>query len=309
VQALRDDEFEPVPPVTQHRAQPSADRQSLRAILTMCAGAVLLTGSDAASKYLTQSYPVGQVICLRQAATLLAIVPYIMFVTGWAAARPVNIRGQLGRGLLFVAGSGFMVLALSLLPLTTVIAIVFTSPIFVALLSVPMLGERVGRRRWVTVVVGFVGVLLIVRPGAAGFEWVLLLPVLTALANGTRDIVTRKLSRTDTSISILLWSTLIVMIAGLATAPFGWNAVDANGALWFLLAGLCNAGAHFLVIEALRLGEASLVAPFRYTAFLWAILFGFVMWGEIPGLWVALGVVLIVGGGVYGMRGETQRKA
>jgi drug/metabolite transporter (DMT)-like permease len=190
-----------------------------------------------------------------------------------------------------------------------VIAIVFTSPIFVALLSVPMLGERVGRRRWVTVVVGFVGVLLIVRPGAAGFEWVLLLPVLTALANGTRDIVTRKLSRTDTSISILLWSTLIVMIAGLATAPFGWNAVDANGALWFLLAGLCNAGAHFLVIEALRLGEASLVAPFRYTAFLWAILFGFVMWGEIPGLWVALGVVLIVGGGVYGMRGETQRKA
>jgi drug/metabolite transporter (DMT)-like permease len=285
-----------------------ADRQSLRAILTMCAGAVLLTGSDAASKYLTQSYPVGQVICLRQAATLLAIVPYIMFVTGWSAARPVNWRGQLGRGLLFVAGSGFMVLALSLLPLTTVIAIVFTSPIFVALLSVPMLGERVGRRRWVTVVVGFLGVLLIVRPGAAGFEWVLLLPVLTALANGTRDIVTRKLSRTDTSISILLWSTLIVMIAGLATAPFGWNAVDANGALWFLLAGLCNAGAHFLVIEALRLGEASLVAPFRYTAFLWAILFGFVMWGEIPGLWVALGVVLIVGGGVYGMRSETRRK-
>ena len=275
----------------------------------MIAGTALLLGNDAASKLLTQSYPVGQVICLRQAATLLIIVPYIMAVTGWGAARVVHWPGQTFRGLLFVASSGFMVTSLSLLPLTTVIAITFVSPIFVVLLSAPLLGERVGARRWSAVLIGFAGVLLIVRPGATGFEWVLLLPVATALVNSLRDIVTRRLSRTDTSISILFCSTTIVMLAGLATALFGWKTVDARGALLFLLAGACNAGAHFLMIEALRMGEASLVAPFRYTSFLSALLCGYLLWGEIPGLWVALGVGLIVCGGLYSVRGESRRIA
>jgi drug/metabolite transporter (DMT)-like permease len=273
----------------------------------MIAGAALLTVSDAASKVLTQSYPIGQVICLRQAATLLVIVPYIVLVTGWGAVRVVNWRGQGLRGLLFVAGAGLMVSSLSLLPLTTVIAIVFTSPIFVALLSAPLLGEIVGVRRWIAVIIGFVGVIVIVQPGATGFAWVLLLPLCTALANGTRDIVTRRLLRTESAVSILFCSTLIVMFAGFSTLPFGWNAVDARGMLWFVSAGLANAGAHFFVIEALRLGEASLVSPFRYTAFLWAALFGYVMWGEVPGLWVALGVGLIICGGLYTVQGERRK--
>ena len=179
---------------------PRADRTSLKAIAAMIAGTALLLCNDAASKYLTHSYPVGQVICLRQAATLLAIVPYIMAVSGWDAVRVVHWPGQLFRGLLFAAGAGFMVTSLSLLPLTTVIAINFSSPIFVVLLCAPLLGERVGAHRWSAVLVGFVGVLLIVQPGAAGFEWVLLLPVATALINGFRDIVTRRLSRSETSI-------------------------------------------------------------------------------------------------------------
>ena len=285
----------------------ATERAPLKAIVAMMAGAALLTGSDAASKYLTQYYPVGQVICLRQAATVLMILPYIMLVTGWHATRVVNWSGQTLRGLLFVVGAGFMVYSLSVLPLTTVIAIVFTNPFIVALLSAPMLGERVGLRRWIAVGIGFAGVLLIVQPGTAGFAWVLVLPMITALANGLRDIVTRQLSRTETSISILLWSTLIVMFAGLLTAPFGWRAVDVHGVLWFLLAGLFNAGAHFLVIEALRLGEPSLVSPFRYTAFLWAVLFGFLLWGEIPGWWVAAGVGLIICGGLFTLHGEARR--
>lgn len=273
----------------------------------MLAGTALLLGNDAASKLLTQSYPVGQVICLRQAATLLLIVPYIMVVSGWRAARVVSWPLQVSRGLLFVATSALIVTSLSLLPLTTVIAITFVSPIFVALLSVPLLGERVGARRWVAVLVGFAGVLLILRPGAAGFEWVLLLPVANALLNGLRDIMTRHMSRSESSISILWCSTVIVMLAGLATAPFGWHAVDGRGALLFVVAGLCNAGAHFLMIEALRMGEASLVAPFRYSAFLWAALFGYLLWGEVPGLWVALGVALIICGGYYSARAEARR--
>lgn len=273
----------------------------------MIAGAALLLCNDAATKYLTQSYPLGQVIGLRQATTLLAIVPYVMTVTGWRAVRVVHWPGHAIRGMLFVAGAFLMVTSLSVLPLTTVLAINYASPIFVVLLSAPFLGERVSARRWIAVLIGFAGVLLIVRPGGVGFQWILLLPLLTALANGSRDIVTRRLSRTDTSISVLFSSTVIVMLAGLTTAPFGWVAVDTRGALLFLLTGLCNAGAHFLMIESLRLGEASLVSPFRYTSFLWAIVFGYLLWDEIPGLWVLLGVGLIICGSLYGARGESSK--
>ena len=276
----------------------------LKAVAAMTVGAALLVANDATLKYLTRDYPVGQVICLRQMATLLVIVPYITLVTGWAATRVRRWPGQIFRGLLLVASTGFMVVALSLLPLTTVTAITFLSPIFVVLLSMPLLGERVGARRWSAVLIGFTGVLLIVQPGTINFQWALLLPMVTALSTGLREVLTRQLSHTETSISILLCTTVIVLLAGLATAPFGWNAVDAQGAWLFLFAGACNAAAQFLMIEALRMGEASLVAPFRYSAFVWAILFGYLFFGELPGLWVLLGVCLIVLGGWYSVRGE-----
>lgn len=275
----------------------------------MLVGAALLSVNDAASKYLTQWYPVGQVICLRHAATLIVIVPYIMLFTGWRAARIVNWPGQVFRGLLFVSTSALMVYSLSVLPLSTVVAIVFASPIFVALLSAPLLGERVDAQRWLAVLIGFAGVLVVVRPGAAAFAWVLLLPVATACVNGLRDVVTRRLARSETSVSILLCSTVIVMLGGLATAPFGWNAVDARGTFWFVVAGVSNAAAHFLMIEAFRLGEAAVVAPFRYTILLWATLFGFMVWVEVPSVWLVLGGALIVAGGWYSVRNESRRGA
>jgi len=284
-----------------------SQNQTLKAIALMIAGAALLSANDAASKYLTQSYPIGQVICLRHAATLLVIVPYIAWVSGWRAARVVQWPGQVFRGLLFLGSAVFMVASLSVLPLSTVVAIVFASPIFVALLSLPLLNERVSAKRWLAVLIGFAGVLVIVRPGSAGFAWVLLLPVVCAFVNGLRDVVTRRLSRSETTISILLCSTVIVMLGGLASAPFGWIAVDANSALWFVVAGVCNAGAHFLLIEALRLGEAAAVAPFRYTTLLWATLFGFMLWHEVPSAWVAIGGLLIVVGGWYSVISESRR--
>jgi drug/metabolite transporter (DMT)-like permease len=277
-----------------------------KAVAAMACGAALLAGSDAATKYLTQDHPVGQVLCLRQAATLLVILPVVAWTAGWTALRVRSWSGQLGRGMLFVATAALMVLSLSLLPLTTVTAVVFSSPIFVALLSAVLLGERVGGERWVAILIGFAGVLLIVRPAGGGFEWALLVPVAAAVANALRDIVTRRLSRTETSAAILFWSTLIVMLAGLATAPFGWSAVTPRAALWFVVAGAFNAGAHFLMIEALRLGEASLVTPFRYTTLVWAMLLGYFVWRELPDAGVTLGALLIIAGGLYAL--HTERK-
>jgi len=280
---------------------------TLKGIAVMVVGVALLTANDAISKYLTESHPVGQVICLRQAATLLVIIPYVVLVSGWGALRVASWPGQATRGLLFVVNSAFMVLGLSLLPLATVITIMFASPLITAAFSAPLLAERVSPGRWLAILVGFAGVLIVVRPGATGFEWALLLPVAAAAANALRDIVTRRLSRTETSISMLLWSTLIVSVAALTTAPFGWQPVTAAAAAWFVAAGVFNAAAHFLLIEALRLGEAAAIAPVRYTSLIWAVLIGFLVWRELPDAWVWAGSAVIVASGVWMVRAEARK--
>ena len=280
---------------------------TLKGIVTMVAGIALLTANDAVSKYLTESHPVGQVICLRQAATLLVIVPYVMLVSGWGALRVVSWPGQITRGLLFVANAALIVLGFSLLPLAMVIMIMFSSPIFLALMSGTLLAERVTVERWIAILAGFGGVLIVIRPGASAFEWALLIPVAASFANALRDIVTRRLSRTETSIAILFWSTLIVMAAGALTAPFGWTAVSATGAAWFVAAGVFNATAHFLMIEALRLGEAAVISPMRYTSLIWAALLGWLIWGDLPDAWAVAGSAVIVASGIYMIRAETRK--
>jgi drug/metabolite transporter (DMT)-like permease len=279
----------------------------LRSLLLMTLGIALLTGSDAVSKHLVQSYPVGQVIGLRQAATLMVLIPYVMFFSSWRALRVVDWRGQLMRGVLFLIGSVFIVWSLGVLPLATAITMLFASPIFMVVLSAPLLGERIGRHRWIAVIGGFAGVLIILRPGAESFQWALLLPLLAALVNALRDVLTRRLARTETSIAILFWSNLILLAGGLATLPLGWVAVTSTAAFWFIAAGIFNGTAHFCIIEALRTGEASVLAPVRYTALLWAAAIGFIVWGELPELWLWAGAAVIVGSSLYMIRGERRR--
>ena len=147
---------------------------------------------------------------------------------------------------------------------------------------------------------GFAGVMVIVRPGGAGFELVLILPVLAALFAGSRDIITRGLSRTESTLSILLWSNLAVVACALAvTTVLGWQSITGTALLLLLLNGALNASAHFLIIEALRLGEASLVAPFRYSGLIWAAILGIVIWGEFPDNWTLAGAAILVASGVY----------
>jgi len=276
--------------------------KSAHGVTLMIAGVALLTAYDAISKHLAQSHPVGQVICLRQAATLLFIVPYIMAATGWRALRVVSWPGQLARGMLFVVNAVLIVLALKLLPLATVITIMFSSPIFIAFFSAPLLAERVAPARWSAVLAGFAGVLIVIRPGAAAFEWALLVALGAAAANALRDIMTRRLARTETSIAILFWSTLLVMAAGALTAPLGWKPITLDAAAWFVGAGLFGAAGHFLMIEAFRLAEAAVVSPMRYSALLWGTVIGFAAWGEVPDAWVLTGSAVIIASGIAMMR-------
>ena len=279
---------------------------SVRGILAMLAGAGLLTLSDAVTKHLTEHYPVGQVLCLRQVASLFFILPYAWIVTGARALRIVDGHGQLVRGMLFLGGAIIVVVSLHHLPLSFVSVVLFSSPLFVAALSAPMLGERVYAYQWAAIAVGFCGVLLSVQPGTRGGGWIALLALFGAFLNAVRDLYTRRLSRTDTSISILFWSGVVVCIGGAFTLPFGWKSIDYNGVMWFLAAGFFNASAQFLVIEAFRLGRAAIVAPFRYSGLLWAMLIGFLAWGEVPDIWMAIGAALVAWAGVYMSRRSTR---
>ena len=276
----------------------------LRSLGLMALGILLLTANDATSKYLVQSHPIGQVVGLRQASTLLVLIPYMIFFSRWSLLRVVDLRGQLMRGTLFIIGSMLIVWSLGELPLATAITMLYISPIFMVILSVPLLGERISRHRWVAVIGGFAGVLIIMRPGGAGFQWALMLPLLAAMVNALRDVLTRKLARTETSISILFWSNIILMTGGFMTLPMGWAPVSAHDAFWFVAAGIFNGTAHFCIIDALRTGEASALAPIRYTALLWAALLGFLVWGEVPELWLLAGAAVIVGSSLYMIRAE-----
>jgi drug/metabolite transporter (DMT)-like permease len=180
----------------------------------------------------------------------------------------------------------------------------YMSPIFMVILSVPLLGERISWHRWIAVIGGFVGVLIIMRPGSAGFQWALLLPLMAAMVNAMRDVITRRLARTETSISILFWSNIVLMTGGIITLPMGWAPVSTQDAFWFLAAGIFNGTAHFCIIDALRTGEASALAPVRYTALLWAALLGYAVWGDVPDLWLLAGAAVIVGSSLYMIRAE-----
>lgn len=284
-----------------------AERQTdnVRGIWLMMIGSAVLVTNDAVTKHLTESFPIWQVLTLRHIAAIAVILLYAKYVTGWEALKVGHWPSQFIRGFTFIATTFLVTLSLSLLPLATFTAIVFSGPFFVAALSVPMLGESVGWRRWAAIGVGFVGVLIIVRPGSEAFKLALLVPVATAIFAALRDIVTRKISVTETSLGILFWSTMIVIGASLLALPWGWNPVNWADTGWFILCGVLNAGAHFLIIEALRYGAAATVSPFRYSALLWSILFGFLFWGHLPSIWIYAGGALIVASGVYMIRRES----
>jgi drug/metabolite transporter (DMT)-like permease len=292
------------------KADKTAERFSpaLKGVAAMILASLLLTMNDAISKYLTETLPVGQVIALRQTFSLLVIVPYIHWVTGWEATEMTRKGGVSFRAFCFVASTGLIVLSLSLLPLALVTAIVFASPIFVVAFSHFLLSENVGPRRWLAVLAGFGGVLIIVRPGGASFEWVLVVPVIAAMASGLGDTVTRALSKTESSIGILYWSTLAVIAAACLTAPFGWQALTLPAAGWLLINGIVGGTAHFFMIDALRLGDASLVSPFRFTGLIWAAILGLLVWGQFPDGWTILGAGVLIASGIYIIEREPKKK-
>ena len=283
---------------------PSRPRSALVGIAFMVAAGCVVSLNDATVKWLSTDLPVGQIVCLRAAVALTLGLAFAWRESGHVSFRVSSPRLQLLRGLLAAGGMFLFVMGLRHLPLADAVAILFAAPLFSFVLAVVILGEGLSARRVLAALAGFAGIVVMARPGTPHFSWVLLLPLGAALCGGLREVITRHLSHRDASSSTYLAGTAVVVIASLASIAFGWEWPSTRQFLLLGLAGVLVGFAEYFMIEAYRNAEVTLVAPFVYTSMVWASLFGYLIFGAIPGLAVVAGAALIIASGLYLFRAE-----
>lgn len=283
-----------------------ASENAFKGIVCMVAGGALITLSDAIMKIFAGRIPAGEILFIRNSFTLIVIALVALKIGSMLLLRPKNIRGQAMRAACLIASAFLFVAGIEHTPLANAIAITFTGPLIITALAVPMLGEQVGWRRWAAVAVGFMGVLVVIRPGSDAFTWGSVLILIGAATGAVRDIITRRLCATETSLSILLISSAALALAGLATAPFGWKPVSPSDVGLLAVSGALVAAAHYLMIEAFRLAEAAIVAPFKYANVIWAVLFGYLFWHHVPDRWTFAGAAILVASGLYILERESR---
>ncbi|MCF7222289.1 DMT family transporter [Marilutibacter chinensis] len=260
---------------------------------------------DAGLKQLSVGYPPLQVASLRGAASLPFVLVWVLATGGVASLRIRRWSLHLLRGALGVGMMASFVYALRTLPLSTAYSIFFVAPLAITALSVPLLGEKVGPRRWTAIAIGLVGVLVLLRPSGEGLVSLAALAVLAAaLGYALSAITVRVLARTDSVQSIMFW--LLVMIAAGAGVLAWPDWVPIRAADGWVIAGVGIAGAlgQYAITEAFRIGEASAIAPLEYTALVWGVLLDLGLWGVLPDAVTWLGAAIIVASGLYLLRRE-----
>jgi len=258
-------------------------------------------GMDAVSKTLSTEYSVAQILWVRFAffavfATVLAWRRGGGILRQFRTDRPVF---QTSRALLLVAEIGCFILAFRYMQLADTHSIGAVFPLVITALSALWLGERVGVRRWTAVAIGFLGMLVILRPGMAVFDPVALLPLAGAVMFAVYQVMTKVISRTDALETTLLYTGWIGVIAMSFFGPFHWDWPDARGWGLLMLAGLLGSIGHMTVIKALEVAPASVLQPFNYTLLVWATGIGFVVFGDLPDAWTVAGATIIVASGLY----------
>ena len=287
---------------------PQRDQDTPRALLLMAAAVALFALMDACLKLLSPHYPPLQVGALRGLASLPFILAWVVLTTGLRGLRPVRWPLHLLRAALGIAMMAGFVYGLRTLPLSTAYAITFVAPLLVTAMAVPLLGERVGPRRWVAIGIGLAGVLVILRPTGEGLLTAGGLAILlAAVCYAASAITVRLLARTDSTQSMVFW---LMALLGLGSAALAWRGwIPLQPAHLWIVAGIGLAGslAQMALTEAFRRGEASLVAPLEYTALVWGTLLDAALWGVLPDRVTWLGAAIIVASGVYLLRRERVR--
>ncbi len=276
----------------------------------MCAACLCFTGIDTSAKYLNQFMDTLQVVWARY---LGAFLIGFLFVNPFTPGLTRTERPwvQFGRSILLLLSTVLNIFALRYLQLDETMSILFATPLLVAALSIPLLGESIGPRRWAAIIVGFLGILIITRPGLGNMHPAALLTVLGTICYALYSISTRVLSATDSSGTTLFYSSLFGAAAMSAILPFVWSWPGGPVQIAVLvIMGAFGALGHYFLILAHRLAPASILAPFIYTQMIWVVISGYLVFNDLPTRWTLLGGGVVIASGLYllyrerKMRGE-----
>ncbi len=281
--------------------------QNVKGIICMLVALIFFSVMDAVMKFLAADYNALQVAFIRAVSSLPLLMLVIPVLGGYRSLRTRHLKMHLVRSLLGVVMLTLVIFCFSRLSLADAYAIFFAAPLFITILSIPMLGEQVGGHRWAAIVIGFAGVLVILNPTGEGLVDIGgLAGLLAAFCYALVAIFTRKLSGTESVASLSFYFLLVLaIVTGVLSQPV-WTPITWSQWPLFMLLGVSGAIAMVLLAFAFRYAVASVIAPFDYTAIIWAILIGYWIWGDIPTPRLYLGMAIIIGSGMYMLYRERQ---
>ncbi|MEM7208603.1 MAG: DMT family transporter [Pseudomonadota bacterium] len=275
-------------------------------ISAMLISVVLFSVMDATVKWLGGTYSTQQIMFFRTAVAMVPVLILLMHRGGFALLKTEKIGLHVARSLFGVTAMAFAFYAFSIMRLADAISILHTTPLFMTILSVLVLGERVGKRRWTAVTIGFIGMLIVIRPGPgildSGGAYMLVATLCIALTT----TVIRYLSATDDPVCITFYFTLSgIVVSSIVCLHSGWEWPPLND--WLLLAsiGLLGGSAQFAMTFSYRYAEIGMVAPLKYLSIAVGGTLGYLLWGEVPDLQSFIGIFLIVSTGIYTLHRET----
>jgi drug/metabolite transporter (DMT)-like permease len=242
----------------------------------------------------SSDYPAGEVLFFRGFFGLLPtyfLIPKNKLKTFYTTAR---LKEHLFRCLMGLMALIAIVVALRELPLAVVVSLSYAAPLFITVLSIFLLSEKVGIFRWLAVLIGFIGVIIIAEPGFKGMNYLYFLPLIFCIGMAFVTITIRKLSTTEPIWLISIFFTITISIAGLATIPMGWVMPNFQDFILLALIGVTGGSANLFLTQSYKLSEVSLVAPLKYLALIFAIIFGYLIWNEIPTIKTLIGASLVI---------------
>ena len=265
---------------------------------------LILPIMDAIAKYLSYSLPILQITWFRFFFSAVITGIFIYLFSRKSFVRSKNIKSQVLRGILLLTSSLLFFYAISVISLAKALTLAFICPLIVTALSPYFLKERVGRRRWTAVIVGFIGVLLVIRPGIVEFNWASLASLGTGLCYAIYLIVTRSLKDTDNGLLTLLFTSIVGTVVLSVYLPFVWVNPSLNQLLLAVNMGFIAALAHGLIIISYNFSDASKLAPLGYFEIIPNIIIGYIWFSDFPDKYTIVGLLVIILSGIYVFRRE-----
>lgn len=292
-------------------APPQAKQSAAQGIALYAGGIFLLCIMDAMIKWLSADYPIAQIVFFRASIGLIPTLVLLYRPPGIKALRTQRVGVHLLRGLVGCVGTFGFFWAFAMMPLADAYAIGFAAPMFITALSVPILGERVGLKRWLAVLVGFAGVLIMIRPGGEGstFGGGGAIALLATAAYALSMVLVRLYSRTESNASLIFYATLVIVAVAGVQMPFIWVTPTWKDAGLLAVLGLLGGIGTIMMAQAYRVATPSIVVPFEYTGMIWGVGLGFMLWGDVPDLWIWVGSAIVVASGLYILHRETRTKS